>query len=152
MDSIIRELTESDLKQIGNVVNRAMMQGQGARDLPEEDINKKLARNSPENFLKGRENVEYFVAEKAGKLVGIIGLHEQEIRTFYVDPPYQRQGMGRMLYHKILSLAQERKIGELTVRSTIEAQSLYEAWGFTKVRDILKENEISTIEMRKKIK
>lgn len=133
---LVRKMVESDLVQVSTVVQRSMLPSLSL--LSAEIIKQKLDRNSPDRFLVGRETVEYFVAEQENKILGVVGLDSEEIRTFYVDPLYQGKGIGRLLYNKLIELVGERKIKELIVRSSPVAEPVYKALGFEPVEKIWK--------------
>lgn len=130
----IRRLETKDIQKVGEIVNRSMLPS--LKGCPYELIQQRLALNNSNDFLNDRETSEYFVAVKDKIILGIIGLDVHEINIFYVDPKYQRHGVGKMLYEKIFDLVDKRKIPKLIVKSTISAQSLYEALGFTFVERI----------------
>jgi GNAT superfamily N-acetyltransferase len=125
---VIRSLNSDDLKSVGEVVNRSMRPS--LNGLPEETIQKLLARNDPDQFLKGRESVEYYVAEIEESIVGVIGLDKDEIRTFYVDPKFQGQGIGKQLFEKVKELAINRGFKTLTTKSSPVAEDIYKRLGF----------------------
>jgi len=64
------------------------------------------------------------VAEEAQKILGIIGLQDNEIRTFYVDPTHQGKGVGKLLYNKIKELSSLNNAEKLIVRSSPEAEPI----------------------------
>jgi len=135
----IRKLENRDLEQVALVVQKSMLPS--LAKLSPEIIQKKLSRNNTTNFLTGRELVEYFVAERETEILGLVGLQDNEIRTFYVDPTRQGQGIGRLLYNKIIELAKVRNFKELIVKSSEEAFDVYKHLGFIKVNKIWKTTE-----------
>lgn len=81
---IIRKFTQNDVTAVSEVVQNSLKPS--LIKISKEFQLQILDRNNPENFLKGRENIEYWVGEELQKVIGIIGLDNNEIRTFYVGP------------------------------------------------------------------
>ena len=84
-----------------------------------------------------RHGTKFFVAEKAGRLLGYAGVNavadEGYITNVAVFPSCRRQGVGTALIGKVLAFAKERGLAfvSLEVRaSNREAITLYEKAGF----------------------
>ncbi len=79
---------------------------------------------------------EYWVA-LTGAIVGCICLNVNqatsigEISALYIDPNYQRLGIGRQLWQKILRRAQAQGLKKLFLDADPNAVSFYQAMGFT---------------------
>ncbi len=87
-------------------------------------------------FLDCRELINTFdiygTYDAKKELVGVIGLQGgQHICLFFVKKSYQKTGIGKMLFEKILSLVKDK---ELTVNSSPCAVNIYKKLGF-KVTD-----------------
>ena len=136
MSIVIREFLMEDLAQVSIVVCKSLKPS--LANLSEDTQLQILERNYPSNFIKGRESIEYWVAEENQKVVGIIGLDNNEVRTFYVEPLYQGKGIGRLLYNKVKEISLQRNKKELTVRSSIEAVDIYKHLGFKEIEKIYK--------------
>ena len=83
-------------------------------------------------FLDCRELInsfEIYGTYDRRELVGIIGLQDrQHICLFFVKKYYQRKGIGKELFQKVLSLTKEN---EITVNSSLNAVNIYKKMGFT---------------------
>lgn len=83
-------------------------------------------------FLDCRELInsfEIYGTYDRRELVGIIGLQDrQHICLFFVKKYYQRRGIGKELFQKVLSLTKEN---EITVNSSLNAVNIYKKMGFT---------------------
>jgi ribosomal-protein-alanine N-acetyltransferase len=84
--------------------------------------------------------VPFLVAEQDGSIVGYVIAHhaldEAEILNLGVEPPHQRQGIGRALVQGMLAQLRKQGVAKvfLDVReSNRAAQRLYGALGFTVV-------------------
>lgn len=83
-------------------------------------------------FLDCRELINTFdiygTYDDKKELVGVIGLQGgQHICFFFVKKSHQRNGIGRLLFEKILSIVKEK---ELTVNSSPCAVNMYKKLGF----------------------
>jgi N-acetylglutamate synthase-like GNAT family acetyltransferase len=56
------------------------------------------ARGSETAVREQRREYRFFVAEKEGKIRGVMALKENEITKLYVDPKFHRQEIGTMLF------------------------------------------------------
>ncbi|WP_422366090.1 GNAT family N-acetyltransferase [Pelagibius sp.] len=78
---------------------------------------------------------EYWVAE-SGELCGCACLlagpdgRSGEVHAFFIDPAWQRRGVGRLIWQKLLERAMERGITELHLDADPAAVPFYEAMGF----------------------
>ena len=81
-------------------------------------------------------NGEYWVAE-ADVIQGFVCLtensdqHTGEIRSFFIDPAWQRQGVGKLLWQKILERVKQKDIHTLYLDSDPNAVPFYQALGFS---------------------
>jgi N-acetylglutamate synthase-like GNAT family acetyltransferase len=139
MNILIRYFQSSDLNQVSDVVQRSLKPS--LENISVEVQQSYMQRNSPEEFLKKRENVNFWVAEIDGKIVGVVGIAEIKIRTFYVDPDYQGKGVGRKLFEKVREEAVKRGYDKLVVQSSPAAEKVYEHLGFMKIEQIWKTRE-----------
>lgn len=56
-----------------------------------------------------------------------------EVHAFFIDPAWQRKGIGRMLWQKLLQRAEELAVTELRLDADPFAVPFYEALGFQTV-------------------
>jgi len=78
---------------------------------------------------------EYWVAECGGLcgcacLLAGRGGRSGEIHAFFIDPQWQRKGIGRLLWEKLLERAKARGLVELHLDADPAAVPFYEAMGF----------------------
>lgn len=78
---------------------------------------------------------EYWVAE-AGGLCGCACLlvdangRSGEVHAFFIDPAWQRKGVGRLLWNRLVQRAKEEGLAELHLDADPAAVPFYEAMGF----------------------
>ncbi len=80
---------------------------------------------------------EYLVWENQGEILGFLSCHfildEVEVTNVAVDPAYQRQGIGQILFKELLHICAEKKIHKIFLevrKSNRKAQNLYQKMGF----------------------
>jgi GNAT superfamily N-acetyltransferase len=108
-----------------------------------------------ENFSTGRVAEKLairraYVAIVDGAVIGTASLDGRVIRSVYVDPTYQRKGVGAQLIDVLVDLAREQAVSTLSVPSSITAEGFYRKLGFVFVRDEFHGDE-RTIIMKKGI-
>ncbi len=88
-----------------------------------------------EKIAHSPESVHRFVAKDGEKVVGVTTLniteHANHLKTLYILPEYQKQGIGKMLWEQILPILDSSKdtILEVTVYNT-NAIEFYKKLGF----------------------
>lgn len=76
-----------------------------------------------------------FVATVGSRVVGTASLDGSVVRTVFVAPDVQAQGIGKLLMAEIEHTARERNVPLLTVPSSVTAEAFYARLGFKAVRD-----------------
>jgi len=111
---------------------------------------------TPERYLPGMRDFEFFVAEE-GRVLGflILNLEGAELNAVYVHPEAAGRGIGRRLYETAENLACKHGLTRLRVKSTVNAVGFYEALGFRRVRDMVHRSpagiDLPCVEMKKKL-
>jgi predicted kinase/GNAT superfamily N-acetyltransferase len=98
-------------------------------------------------LLRIRERV-MFVAVDGDKILGVAGFDGKQARTVFVSPDWHTKGVGKLLMRAVEDLAVEAGRSELSVLSSITAQSFYMRLGYQPVQDVF-HGEERTILMRK---
>ena len=134
MECTIRPAREEDASEISAVILRALHET-NAKDYTAEIITRVERSFSPDAVLQliGKRTV--LVAAVGNRIVGTAGLDGSVIRTVFVAPDVQGQGIGRRLMAEIEHIARGRNIALLTVPSSVTAESFYARLGFRAVRD-----------------
>ncbi|WP_300012099.1 GNAT family N-acetyltransferase [uncultured Roseobacter sp.] len=71
-----------------------------------------------------------FLCVLGANLVGTIGLKREYLRSLFVDPNYQKQGIGKMLVECMEEVAQENALSEIMLHSALTVQNFYTALGY----------------------
>lgn len=134
MECNIRSAVVDDADEISAIILRALRET-NAKDYTDEIIERVERSFSPSAVLQlvGRRTV--FVATVGGRVVGTASLDESVVRTVFVVPDAQAQGIGKLLMAEVERTARERNIPLLTVPSSVTAEPFYARLGFKAVRD-----------------
>ncbi|MFQ5973288.1 MAG: GNAT family N-acetyltransferase, partial [Alphaproteobacteria bacterium] len=130
----LRPATRRDVTQLIELANRSYLDGIGPTAPPgyADDF-------SGRGGLRGYVETDWpriMVAERGGQIVGLCGVHDENVVALFVDPPAQRQGIGTHLLGDAV-----RRIGEaghdvarLGVAEGTVAEAFYAAQGWNEVR------------------
>ncbi len=133
----IRRAISADAKAICELHRAAVLRLEGDT-YSKEQVEVWAGALAPERYLVGMRDFEFFVAEE-GRVLGflILNLEGAELNAVYVHPDAAGRGIGRRLCETAESLARERGLTELKVKSTVNAVGFYEALRFCRVRDMV---------------
>lgn len=116
--------------QLCSVMDRARMQELKSAGLEKVFL---ALRDAP--YLGYLLDCEIYVAVKEDKLVGFVGLRPHELSFIYVDPDFQKQGIGSELMKVAVSLLEKpAKLDVFT--NNVAAKSLYKKYGFKTVKTV----------------
>ena len=138
MNIAIEPLRQADHHAAINVIKRTITISQG-KIYPKELINAFCHKYDFDNFRKRTQEIECFVAKENKNILGIIGLRNNELRTFFVDPDNQGKGIGRKLYDYLENEARKKGIAKLFLQGSPLGEPIYTKFGFKKLRNIVKE-------------
>lgn len=132
MECKIRPALDDDAAAISAVILRALRET-NAKDYTDEIIGRVERSFSPGAVRKLIEKRTVFVAIIGSRLVGTASLDGSVVRTVFVAPDVQAQGIGKLLMAQIERTARERNIPALTVPSSVTAETFYASLGFATV-------------------
>lgn len=134
MECKVRAAREDDADDVSVVILRTLHET-NAGDYPR-DVIERVERNfSPPAVLEliGRRKI--FVAVVERRIVGTASLDGKAIRTVFVTPDTQKQGVGRRLMAEVERAAREAGVAVLVVPSSVTAEPFYTKLGFQAMRD-----------------
>ena len=136
----IRKITPNDYKQAGDMIKRTIRASFKSL-YPEKLIQAFCDKHDIDKFRQVAKTVEFFVAEdqKTQKIVGIIGIKDDRLRRYFVDPNYQGKGVGRLLFDHLEVVAKKRGLQKITLEGSPLAQPIYKHFGFKIIKSITKE-------------
>ena len=125
---MIRPLTRIDLRRVSELTLRAFMDSV-ASTLPPEGVEffKQLATAEAYGRRMKEDNL-FYVYEHGGQVQGVIEFKQgRHIAMMFVDPAFQRKGIGRALVENVLPYARQSTI---TVSASLTSVSAYQKYGF----------------------
>ena len=134
MECNIRPAVEDDADEISAVILRTLRET-NAKDYAREIIERIEHSFSPSAVLQLIAKRTVFVAVIGSRVVGTASLDESVVRTVFVAPDAQDQGIGKRMMAEVERIARERNIPSLTVPSSVTAEPFYARLGFKAVRD-----------------
>lgn len=149
MECEIRLAQGADATDISRVII-ASLRKTNAEDYSQDIIERVEKSFSPTavSELIGKRKV--YVALVNRDIVGTASLDGRVVRTVFVAPGNQRQGIGRKLMEAVEKAARDEKIDVLSVPSTITAEAFYAGLGFTSMGNRYHGDE-RTIVMERKL-
>lgn len=134
MEYRIRRAMQEDVIAISQVIIAALRQS-NAQDYTPAIISEVEKNFSPEAIGQLLVQREVFVATVEGEIVATASLDRDVVRSVFVDPRFQKHGLGKALITMIQSVALSKEVRLLRVPSSITAEGFYASLGFNKVRD-----------------
>lgn len=130
----VRLARESDAASISAVI-LAALRTTNAKDYPASVIERVELSFSPGAILVFLAQRKVFVALADDHLVGTASLDGSVVRSVFVTPDAQGQGVGRQLMNELERSARETGAASLSVPSTVTAERFYSKLGFRAVGD-----------------
>ncbi|MGG2398806.1 N-acetyltransferase family protein [Pseudomonas sp. SH1-B] len=134
MDCMIRLATPDDAAAISRIVITALRESNAA-DYPPEVINQVAQSFTPAAVTALLDQRRVFVASLNGALIATASLDGDVVRTVFVDPAQQGNGVGRQLMQRLHAQALNAGITKLRVPSSLTAEGFYAGLGYHKVHD-----------------
>jgi N-acetylglutamate synthase-like GNAT family acetyltransferase len=141
----IRLATTSEADAISRMIVRTLRETSAA-DYSAEVIAALVGRFSPEAVVQRMHERQVLVALTGSDLVGTAALQGALVRTVFVDPDWQRQGIGSRLMRTIEALATD--VAALTVNASVTAEGFYCRLGFVRVREQVHDGERTIVMMK----
>ena len=145
----IRPAETSDADQISALVQRTIRIS-NAKDYSAAVIDRVVANFSPDAVQTLLSQRVVLVATQGAAVVGTASLDSDTVRTVFVDPKAQGNGIGRQLMAAVEALARRNGTVLLQVPASLTAQSFYARLGYAGLRDAQHGDE-RTIIMAKQI-
>lgn len=134
MECYIRPATSRDAAAISRVVLAALRES-NSQDYPPDVIAQVERSFAPEVVTAQLAKRRVFVALLGEKIIGTAGLDGDVVRSVFVDPAHQKDGIGRHLMAVIHAAAAQAGIGAVRVPSSITAEKFYTSLGYQRIRD-----------------
>ncbi len=140
MSTVVRLAQPDDAEGVSQVILAALY-GSNAQDYPAQVIARVAGNFTPEAVLDLFARRMVLVAVQDRVIVGTAALDANVVRSVFVNPALQGQGIGRLLMVEIERSAREAGVAMLSVPSSLTAEPFYARLGFRTVRDVHHGNE-----------
>jgi GNAT superfamily N-acetyltransferase len=151
----VREFRLADLDGVKKLINKTIDVCYNGFYL-EEVMNYFDMYNWDGNILKAARDGYIVVVETQGKIVGTGSVIGNVILRVFVDPGYQKQGLGRIIMNELESRAETNGVNILQLRALANARKFYESLGYSTVDKGLVEvdngRHLEYYQMEKKLK
>lgn len=140
MSTAVRLAQTTDAEGISQVI-LAALHSSNARDYPAEVIARVASNFTPDAVLGLLQRRVVLVAVQKQVIVATAALDGNVVRSVFVNPALQGQGIGRLLMIEIELRAREAGVTVLSVPSSLTAEPFYTKLGFNAVRNVYHGNE-----------
>lgn len=125
----IRKATDADAVLLSGLIRRTIRVS-NSKDYDQQSIDLLCSIFEPEPVAKRIANEHILLGFVGVDLVGTAGLRRDYLRSMFIEPTYQRQGLGKVLVAEIEEVARQNAISEMMVHSSVTARPFYEALGY----------------------
>ncbi len=134
---IVRKFKPEDACQVSRLITTTF-NAQVGRKLPS-GVKKVFSEvNTSDKILELSKRGEVFVADKGGKIIGIIaGIDNNRVIRLFVYKKFQGQGIAKKLMRRLESLYKKRAAKSIHVRSSLYAVDFYNVMGYKKVTRVI---------------
>lgn len=140
MSTVVRLAQPDDAEGISQVILAALY-GSNAQDYPADVIERVASNFTPDAVRELLKRRVVLVAVQGRVIVGTAALDAKVVRSVFVNPTRQGQGIGRLLMSEIELRAGEAGVTTLSVPSSLTAEPFYARLGFRTVREVDHGNE-----------
>lgn len=109
-------------------------------DYPPSVIEYQLQIHYTMDWIRKQMQSRYFIVTLIeGKVVGTGSLDGDEIKAVFVDPSYQRRGVGRAMMEELEEYARTKGLKEVVLNSSITAYDFYKKLNYHLIEKISEE-------------
>ena len=87
-----------------------------------------------ENILKGTKEGYTIVLEKSNRIIGTATLIDDYITRVFVNPKFQKKGLGKLLMQKLQTKALSAGIRTVKLDSSLPAKKFYDSLGYKTIK------------------
>lgn len=135
MASVIRAATVLDAEGISRVILAALRHSNAA-DCDAATLARVARSFTPQAVATLLDRRVVWVALEGGLIAATAGLEKDVVRSVFVDPTYQRRGIGEQMIGCIEQEALDSGVLQLQVPSSLTAQGFYARLGYRVVREV----------------
>ena len=124
-----RQATVADAVPLSGLIRRTI-RFSNSKDYDQKSIDMLCAIFEPEPVVERIENELILLCFAGANLVGTVGLKGDYLRSLFVEPAHQGQGLGKVLTARIEEEARQKAIPEMMLHSSLTAREFYAALGY----------------------
>ncbi len=125
----IRKATDADVVALSGLIRRTIRVS-NSKDYDQRSIDLLCSMFEPDQFAKRVLDEHILICYVGVDLIGTVGLRHNYLRSMFIEPTYQRRGLGKVLVANIEEIAQRKAISEIMVQSSVTARQFYETLGY----------------------
>ena len=125
----IRTATDADVVSLSGLIQRTILVS-NSKDYDQASIDLLCAIFEPEQVARRIANELILLCFEGVDLIGTAGLRGDYLRSVFIEPTHQGQGLGKVLVANIEEIARQNAISEIMVHSSVTARQFYEALGY----------------------
>lgn len=126
---MIREFDDADADAVAALI-ATTMRTSNVHDYPSSMLESLIAYFSPAKLLALAGERTCLVAELHGRIIGTGALDGEELATFFVDPAFQRRGVGSQLLLALEHAASAAGHRQIRVDSSMTGAGFYARYGY----------------------
>ena len=129
MQITIRQATDADAVALSGLI-RSTIRVSNSKDYDQQSIDLLCSIFEPKQVAERIANEHILLCFAGGDLIGTAGLRRDYLRSMFIEPTYQRQGLGKALVENIEEIARQNAISEIMVHSSVTARQFYDTLGY----------------------
>jgi GNAT superfamily N-acetyltransferase len=129
---IVRTFQEADLLPLKSLIHRTITTCYPGYYGPEA-VRFFLDYHSEQAIRQDAREGRTLVLERAGRVLGAGTLLGDEIKRLFVDPAFQRQGMGRLLVQQLEEAAVAADVTMVLLDASLPSRAFYDRLGYATV-------------------
>ncbi|MEK6894619.1 MAG: GNAT family N-acetyltransferase [Nanoarchaeota archaeon] len=131
---LVRRFKIQDASEISSLIRRSILNRNNI-DYTVSQINSIAKYYSPENIMNDFDRKFIVVCLDKNKIVGTGTLFGDELMTLFIDPDYQKKGIGKKLMDILEEEAKKKGILRVWVVSTLTAVNFYRKLNYSFVKE-----------------
>lgn len=125
----IREFRSLDLGVVKSLIDRTIDTCYSSA-YPKEAVQFFKDWHCDENILKGAREGYTFVLEKENQIIGTGTLLGDEVVRVFVEPVFQKRGVGKLIMQKLEEKALSTGIGVVRLDASLPSKKFYDSLGY----------------------
>lgn len=133
-DIMIREFLYEDAIKVSYLIKKALTEV-NSKDYPQNVIQFMVDNYLPKRIIEKSSKRLTCVAVYHNRILGTVSLEGNHISSLFINPRYQRRGIGTKLMMYVESIARTKGHKSVNLGSSITAYEFYKKLGYTTIRE-----------------